>query len=107
MQRDQQLVERLEAALARLRPVKPAVAVTSEEPADAPAQDPDDVKAVGAARLPAMCSYGCGTVTRCAELKATRPDLWAALHYTDPSEVARRDEEATQVMLRTSARSTR
>ena len=46
-----------------------------------------------------MCPYGCGTLARCAEIKATRPDAWAALHYSDPEEVKKRDEQATAVMM--------
>lgn len=45
------------------------------------------------------CGYGCGTLTRCVEIKKTRPDAWRALHYTDPEEVARRNKEATAVMM--------
>jgi hypothetical protein len=48
---------------------------------------------------PAPCTYGCGTLARCAELKATRLDAWRALHFLDPDEVARRDKEATAEML--------
>jgi hypothetical protein len=45
------------------------------------------------------CRYGCGSLERCAEIKATRPDTWAALHSTDPEEVARRDKDATALMM--------
>jgi hypothetical protein len=42
------------------------------------------------------CPYGCGT--RCAEIRATRPDAWAALHHADPKEVERRNTLATAEM---------
>lgn len=47
-----------------------------------------------------ICVYCRQTLTRCAEIKGTRLDGWRALHYDDPEEVARRDKEATDVMLR-------
>ena len=47
------------------------------------------------------CAYGCGTLARCAEIKETRPDVWACFHSLDPSEVAARDETATKTMLKT------
>ena len=46
-----------------------------------------------AARVPApapICAYGCGTLTRCAELKERAIDAWRALHFKDPEEVERR-----------------
>lgn len=45
------------------------------------------------------CGYGCGSLTRCAEMKATRLDAWRVFHFLDKSEVARRDEEATRIMM--------
>lgn len=45
------------------------------------------------------CGYGCGTLTRCDEIKATRPEAWRALHYFDPSEVKRRNDLKTAEMM--------
>ena len=44
------------------------------------------------------CRYGCGTLARCAEIKATRPEDWETLHGLDPEVIARRDKEATEIM---------
>lgn len=49
---------------------------------------------------PETCPYCHQSLTRCAEIQATRPDAWRALHYADPLEVARRDEEATATMMK-------
>lgn len=46
------------------------------------------------------CGYGCGSLTKCAEIKATRLDTWRVLHSLDPEVIRARDEEATEVMKR-------
>jgi len=45
-----------------------------------------------------VCESCHQSLSRCAEIKATRPDIWPTLHYNDPEEVARRDKEATTEM---------
>jgi hypothetical protein len=47
----------------------------------------------------ATCLYGCESLSKCAALKTTRLDAWRVLHYADPEEVKRRDNEATDVMM--------
>lgn len=42
------------------------------------------------------CGYGCGSLARCAEIKATRSEAWRALHFLDPQEAARRTQEANE-----------
>lgn len=46
-----------------------------------------------------QCGYGCGSLTRCAEIKATRLDTWRLFHQLDPAEIKRRDAEATAEMM--------
>ena len=46
-----------------------------------------------------MCAYGCSSSAQCVELKTTRLDVWRTLHARDPAEVARRNDEATAVMM--------
>jgi hypothetical protein len=87
------------------------VIVGSKDPSDASSDAGPSVQAsagpAGEAVVPTSapapeptCGYGCGSLARCAEIKATRPEAWAVLHYTDPIEVERRDAEATAVMMR-------
>ncbi len=45
------------------------------------------------------CEYCRQRFARCAELKAADLGSWRTLHWRDPSEVARRSEESTQIML--------
>lgn len=97
---DDELIDRLEAALAHARGSRqtsaqcPQRGITPREPSQT-------FLAPTKMRVPAetLCAYGCGTTGRCAELKISRPDTWEALHYTDPDEVARRDKEATEIMV--------
>ncbi len=74
--------------------------VANDDLIERPSDDPRSVTTDSPApvRKP-MCGYGCGSFERCAEIKATRPDVWQTLHYADPEEIARRDQEATRVML--------
>jgi ribosomal protein L40E len=44
------------------------------------------------------CPYGCGTLAKCAEIKATRPDTWEVLHGRDPEVIRKKDEAATAEM---------
>jgi hypothetical protein len=46
------------------------------------------------------CPYGCGTLAECAELKETRPDVWATFHGRDPEVIQKKNDEATAVMMR-------
>lgn len=60
----------------------PAVA----EPAPPPKQEP-------------LCQYGCGTLTRCEEIKSTRLDVWETIHGRDPEVMKKKDKEATAEMM--------
>jgi hypothetical protein len=46
-----------------------------------------------------QCAYGCGSLEHCAKVKVENPEAWAAIHFHDPCEVARRSREATRVMF--------
>jgi hypothetical protein len=48
----------------------------------------------------AGCPYGCGTLARCAELRESRRETWAVLHWDDPVERERRVADATATMHR-------
>jgi hypothetical protein len=47
---------------------------------------------------PEPCPWCHQPLTRCAEIKETRPEDWRALHYDHPDEKKRRADEATAVM---------
>jgi len=47
-----------------------------------------------------LCKYCHQPLKRCAEIKESRLDAWQALHWNDPSEVKRRDDYATAVMMK-------
>jgi hypothetical protein len=46
------------------------------------------------------CTYGCGTLARCAEMKATNYEAWEAIHGSDPEVVKKRDDLATTIMMK-------
>jgi hypothetical protein len=111
---DDQIIERLEALLTyahetrdlrhhveravaaeKAQPVLQAEGVTKPTSAN-------DVPTASSAVVPApepTCPYGCGTLTRCAEIKETNYAAWEVLHGNDPKEVKKRDEHATKVMI--------
>ena len=75
------------------------------DPADAYVIDVDEDDAVPeASTVPTRptdpCPYGCGSLDRCADLKAHRLDAWQVLHWTDPEEEQRRKAEATATMMK-------
>ena len=49
------------------------------------------------------CEHCHQSLTRCAEIKETRLETWHVLHHDDPSEIERRRQEATAVMMRPGA----
>jgi hypothetical protein len=86
-------------------PDRPDAAPAGRSPAlggsDQNPHETDERVARPPARLiPERCPYGCGSLTRCAELKGTRLDVWRVFHGNDPEEIARRDRDATAVMMR-------
>jgi hypothetical protein len=46
------------------------------------------------------CNYCNRSLDECAEIKATRLDVWQAIHALHPDEIARRDQEATTQMIK-------
>lgn len=85
-------------------------------PPEASEFDPSDTRDAGLARevttptpAPAAeptCAYGCGTLERCAEIKATNYEAWEVLHGLDPEVIKKKDEAATAVMMRQLKRGT-
>ena len=110
---DEQVREKLSAAIASATrlldadrpPPESTVEIQADEAREAESRPlaPTPSEGIAPAVEPwpdVTCGYGCGTLARCAEIKATRPDDWRALHNRDPAEQARRDAEATAVMLK-------
>lgn len=103
---DDQLADRLEAHARYLRRAKEfedyrdgaEVFTTGADRAlpSAPVAEPI-VNATPLTAAPApepTCIYCHQSSKRCAEIKSTRLDDWRALHYADPAEIKRRDEDA-------------
>jgi hypothetical protein len=105
---DDQLIERTTAILRSLlesrdeqRKGEALIAAAAAKHAGLPVQTAAGPagEAVASTVAPApACEYCHQTLTRCAEIKATRIEAWEALHYLDPAEVKKRDEHATAVM---------
>ncbi len=47
----------------------------------------------------ATCEYCGQPISVCAEVRASRPDVWPALHWNHPDEVTRRNAAATATMM--------
>jgi hypothetical protein len=80
----------------------PSPVVIDQAPAP-PTADPivqATVPTAAPAAAEPTCAYCHQSHERCAEIKATNLDAWQVLHYSDPTEVAKRDEEATAIMMK-------
>lgn len=105
---DDQLIERtakiLRSLLERRDARIEASAPTDDNPGDERYIDEPTTTAPSSAPV---CVYCHQSLTRCAEIKETRPDAWQALHWRDPTEIARRGQEATAEMYEAIGRTRR
>jgi hypothetical protein len=84
--------------------IKLAVVNGSVALSDAPPTPPQEIHAPTTEQpaqpsTDAHCEYCRYSLARCAALKDTRLDIWRLLHFRDPEEIARKNREATEVML--------
>jgi hypothetical protein len=105
---DDEIIERLEAALTQAKkdrddrraasppPLPPRT--VEQSPVEQPSAERSAALAAKLTQL-AQCPWCHESIHACAQLKADRPEAWAALHFDDDDEVARRNGEATAEMM--------
>jgi hypothetical protein len=103
----EQLREKLQERLNRLQQMLDLVEPAQELDSPAPyvarerheANAPVVAKPASPPNPEARCQYGCGTLTRCEEIKSTRLDVWETIHGRDPEVIKKKDKEATAEMM--------